>query len=103
MKRVTKRKLKKKTTEFTLSCPCGAKAPVFQLGEIRYMAHCPGCGALTFFNNPLLLERLRYGGELCPHRLEQKPCKGGFTTWCDKCRVRCFKKSQFEVATGKGR
>jgi hypothetical protein len=44
----------------------------------------------NFFDNPLLLERLRFGGRLCPHKLEKKPCRGGHTTWCPTCRVRSF-------------
>jgi len=74
-------KRKKKATEYTLKCVCGEKAAVFEL-EKGYMAHCPNCGGVTFFDNPLLLERLRFGGKLCPHQLEKKPCRGGHTTWC---------------------
>jgi len=86
---MAKKKRKKKLTEFSLDCACGVKAPVFEL-ERGYMVHCPGCGAITFFNNPQLLERLRFGGRLCHHHLEQKPCRGGHTTWCGVCRVRTF-------------
>ena len=80
----------KKATEFFLDCSCGARAQVFELGEKGYLAHCAGCGSLTFFHNPVLLERLRFGGQLCPHQPEQKPCAGGHTTWCPVCRVRSF-------------
>ena len=80
----------KQTTEFSITCRCGAKARVFAIGEKGYMAHCPGCGALTFFRNSDLLERLNYGGSLCTHKLELKPCTGGKTTWCLVCRVRTF-------------
>jgi len=80
---------KKKATEYTLSCQCGSKAAVFEL-EKGYMAHCPSCGAVTFFDNPILLQRLHFGGKLCPHELEKKPCRGGHTTWCPICRVRSF-------------
>lgn len=80
---------KRKPMELVRECRCGAKARIFQL-EKGYMAHCPGCGTLTFFHSPELLERVRFGGELCPHRLEQKPCPGGHTTWCPVCRVRTF-------------
>jgi len=73
-----------------MDCPCGAKAPVFQLKETSFMVHCPACGALTFFHNPQLLERLRYGGRLCHHPLVRKPCRGGSTTWCPICRLRTF-------------
>lgn len=85
-----KKAAKKKPTVFFIDCPCGAKARVFELGEKGYMAHCPGCGTLTFFHNPQLLERLRFGGHLCPHHPEGKPCPGGHTTWCPICRVRTF-------------
>jgi len=80
---------RKKLTEFRLQCRCGAAAPVFTVGE-RFMAHCPGCGALTFWGNPSLLERLRYGGQLCSHEVKPEPCKRGLTSWCQKCRVRAF-------------
>jgi len=80
---------KRKLIELALDCSCGAKARVFEL-EKGYMAHCPGCGTLTFFRSPELLERVRYGGELCPHRLERKPCPGGSTSWCPICRLRVF-------------
>jgi len=56
-RKATKRKL----MELVLDCRCGAKGRVFEL-EKGYMAHCPGCGSLTFFHNPQLLERLRFGG-----------------------------------------
>ncbi len=82
-------KRKKKPTEYTLDCPCGAKAAVFEI-EKGYMAHCPSCGAVTFFDNPILLQRLHFGGKLCPHDPEKKPCRGGHTTWCPICRVRSF-------------
>ena len=85
-----KRATKKRPTEFYLHCACGAKARVLELGEKGFMAHCPACGSLTFFHDPELLERLRFGIQLCPHHLEQKPCPGGHTTWCPICRVRTF-------------
>ncbi len=81
---------KKQLTEFTMHCQCGAAAPIFKLKNGRFMGHCPDCGALVFFSNPVLLERVRHGGKLCPHQLERAPCRGGSTTWCSKCRVRCF-------------
>jgi hypothetical protein len=84
-KKVTKRR----SMDLVLDCRCGAKACVFEL-EKGYMAHCPGCGSLTFFHNPQLLERLRFGGQLCPHQLGKNPCPGGTTTWCPICRVRTF-------------
>jgi hypothetical protein len=67
----------------------------FTADEIREAAktariYCPGCGAVTFFDNPLLLQRLRFGSKLCTHQLEAKPCRGGHTTWCPTCRVRHF-------------
>lgn len=87
---MTKKKQAKKTpTGVSVDCPCGEKAPVFEL-EHGYMAHCPGCGAITFFDNPQLLERVRLGGKLCHHELEKKPCRRGYTTWCPTCRVRTF-------------
>ena len=86
---VKKKMVKKKQTNFSTDCPCGAKVPIFELAR-GYMAHCLNCGAITFFDNPQLLERLRLGGSLCHHRLEQKPCRGGYTTWCGICRVRTF-------------
>lgn len=82
--------VKKKPTEFQLDCPCGSKAQVFQTGESRYMGHCACCGCLTFFDNAALLERLKVVGKICFHRPEKKPCRGGWTTWCKRCRVRVF-------------
>ena len=81
---------KKQLTEFTMHCRCGAAAPIFGLKNARFMAHCPDCGSRVFFSNPILLERLRLGGELCPHHSEQRPCQGEWTTWCPRCRVRAF-------------
>jgi hypothetical protein len=80
---------KKRTTEFSLECACGEKALVFET-EKGYMAHCLNCGAITFFDNPQLLERLRLGGKLCHHQVRPKPCRGGRTTWCPICRIRTF-------------
>jgi hypothetical protein len=85
----TKKKAKKNLTEFSVDCNCGEKAPVFEL-EKGYMVHCSGCGAVTFFANPALLKRLGFGGKLCHHKLEAKPCRGGHTTWCSLCRIRTF-------------
>lgn len=84
------KRVAKQPTPFSLTCNCGANAKVYSIGEKGYMAHCPACGALTFFRNADLLERLNYGGSLCPHKLEAKPCTGGKTTWCPVCRVRTF-------------
>jgi len=87
---MARKKAKKKIpTGFSIDCRCGEKAPVFEL-ERGYMGHCANCGAVTFFDNPALLERLRFGAQLCPHHLELKPCRGGHTTFCKVCRVRSF-------------
>ena len=88
-KKKTKKKAEKRLTEFSTGCDCGENAPVFEL-EKGYMVHCPNCGAVTFFHNPALLLRLRFGGKLCSHQLEAKPCRGGHTTWCSLCRIRTF-------------
>ncbi len=80
---------KKRATEFSLDCACGEKARVFELKK-GFMAHCLNCGAISFFDNPQLLERLRLGGRICHHHLESKPCRGGHTTWCPTCRIRTF-------------
>jgi hypothetical protein len=80
---------RRKPIGLVLECRCGAKARVFEL-EKGYMAHCAACGTLTFFQNEDLLERVRYGGALCPHNPERKPCPGGHTSWCLICRVRTF-------------
>ena len=85
-----KKGVKKTLTQFSLTCSCGAKVPVIELAGKGYMAHCAGCGTLTFFHNPSLLARLGFGGELCPHHPERKPCPGGLTSWCDICRIRVF-------------
>jgi hypothetical protein len=78
-------------TEYSLTCSCGAKVPVVELGSGKgYMGHCAACGSLTFFHNPSLLTRLSYGSQICSHRPEPKLCPGGSTTWCDICRVRVF-------------
>ncbi|MBI4282139.1 MAG: hypothetical protein HY672_01450 [Chloroflexi bacterium] len=83
-------KRQKKLTEHRVACECGAKAAVFQLAGGRFMAHCVACGSLCFFDNPILLERLSQGGDLCHHTVERRPCRGGWTTWCRRCRVRRF-------------
>jgi len=81
---------KKQLTDLRMRCRCGATASVFKLQNGRFMAHCPDCGSLTFFSNPVLLERLRNDLPLCPHDPEVKPCRGGTTAWCQRCRVRAF-------------
>ena len=80
--------LKRSKTELSIPCPCGGRAPIME-GR-SYYALCLACGRKTFFKSPILLERVRLGGPLCPHKPEPKPCKGGFTTWCPLCRVRTF-------------
>ncbi|MDP2858549.1 MAG: hypothetical protein Q8P50_11310, partial [Bacillota bacterium] len=80
----------KQLTKFQLRCRCGAAASVFMRKDARFMGHCPDWGGLTFFSNPVLLERLRHGLPLCPHEPEPKACRSGSTTWCLKCRVRTF-------------
>jgi hypothetical protein len=80
----------KQHTDLSMRCHCGAAAPIFRLKGGRFMGHCPDCGSLAFFSNPVLLERVRHGARLCPHDLERKPCRGGWTTWCPRCRVRTF-------------
>ncbi len=81
---------KRTRTELSLNCPCGAKSPVFQTGDARWYSHCVNCGRLTFWSNPMLTERLRYGGNLCPHNPELKECKNGNTSFCKLCRIRVF-------------
>ena len=84
-----RKRTNRKPMELFLDCRCGAKARIFE-SEKGYMAHCPGCGSISFFHNPELLERLRLGGKLCLHDCQSKPCPGGSTTWCPTCRVRIF-------------
>jgi len=86
---VKKKPTNRKPTGLGLECRCGAVASVVEL-ERGYMVHCVACGSLTFFHNPQLLERIRLGGQICPHQPEQKPCPGGYTTWCPACRIRTF-------------
>ena len=86
---MAKKKSKKKIMEISSDCGCGEKTQVYKL-ERGYMMRCPYCGAVTFFRDPILLTRLSFGGRLCPHQLEKKPCRGGHTTWCPICRVRSF-------------
>jgi hypothetical protein len=93
---MAKNKRKKKLTEFSLDCACGQKAAVFELAK-GYMGHCVDCGSVTFFENPALLQRLRFGGKLCPHQPETKPCRGGHTSWCPTCRVRSFRYESSET------
>ena len=85
-------KKKKTNTGIYLDCPCGAKAVVFESGECKWYAHCPGCGRLTFWSNPQLTERVKAGGKLCSHSPELKACKNStsMTSWCKTCRVRVF-------------
>jgi len=72
MNMARKKATKRKPTEFFLTCECGAKARVFELEGKGFMSHYPGCGALSFFHDPALLERLRFGGQLCPHHPQAK-------------------------------
>jgi hypothetical protein len=89
-KKTKTKRTSKQLTEFTLTCRCGAKARVFSIGEKGFTAHCPACGSVTFFRSTDLLERLKYGGTLCPHQIESKLCRGGKTSWCPVCRIRTF-------------
>lgn len=77
-------------TDLSLDCLCGAKSPVFVTGDSRWYSHCVNCGRLTFWSNPMLTERIRYGGKLCPHSTEMIECKGGTTSFCKTCRIRVF-------------
>jgi len=80
----------RKKTEFTLACDCGARARVFETSGDKFYARCPGCGKVTFGSNTDLLERLKYGDLLCPHKPPVVPCKRGYTSWCHLCRIRTF-------------
>lgn len=84
----------RKKTEFMLACDCGAKARVYETAGDKFYARCPGCGKVTFGSNTDLLERLKYGGSLCPHHPAVVPCKRGFTSWCPLCRIRTFSSEQ---------
>ena len=85
-------KKKKTNTGLYLDCPCGAKAAVFESGDFKWYAHCPGCGRLSFWANPQLTERVKAGGKLCIHQPALTMCKNGSseTSWCVSCRVRVF-------------
>ena len=78
-------------TELSLECLCGAGSPVFE-NKGKWNSHCIACGRVTFRSNPLLTERLKYGGQLCKHKPETKPCKNPkiLTSFCLICRVRVF-------------
>jgi len=81
---------KKTKTGLYIDCPCGARSPVFENKDSKWFSHCVNCGRLTFWSNPMLTERLRYGGKLCPHDPELKTCKNGKTSFCKLCRIRVF-------------
>jgi hypothetical protein len=81
---------KKTKTDLYLDCSCGARSPVFQNKDSRWHSHCVNCGRLTFWSNPMLTERLKYGGKLCLHNPEVKDCKNGKTSFCKLCRIRVF-------------
>jgi len=84
-----KKQVRNKTGLF-IACPCGSKAAITETGW-GYYGHCPNCGRLSFFRNPALLEKVRLGGKsLCPHQPKLIQCKGGWTCWCEKCRIRVF-------------
>lgn len=76
-------------TDLFVPCVCGSKARVTK-SKHGFYAHCLSCGKLFFWKNSSLTERISLGGQLCAHKLEAQPCKGGFTTWCPICRVRTF-------------
>ncbi|MBN1368084.1 MAG: hypothetical protein JW967_09175 [Dehalococcoidales bacterium] len=90
---------KKSKIDLNLNCSCGAKSPVIQTAESKWYSHCISCGRLTFWSNPMLTERLRYGGKLCPHNPESKDCKGGKTSFCPVCRIRVFLPGTTKVLT----
>jgi len=84
-----KKRVRTRTGLF-ISCLCGSKAAVVETGW-GYYAHCPHCGGLTFFRNPALLEKIKLGAKrVCDHQVNLVKCKGGMTSWCEKCRVRTF-------------
>jgi len=72
---------KKTKTDLYLDCPCGARSPVFQGKDSKWFSHCINCGRLTFWSNPMLTERLKYGGKLCPHNPEVRDCRNGKTSF----------------------
>jgi hypothetical protein len=89
---------KKTKTDYSMTCRCGAKMPIYKIKNEQFFARCFGCGQITF--GPfLLLERLRFTDNLCPHHPEPRLCKGGMTTWCPLCRIRCFIYKQKTRAT----
>jgi hypothetical protein len=71
---------KKTRTDLYLDCLCGARSPVFQGKDSKWVSHYINCGRLTFWSNPMLTERLKYGGRLCPHNPEVRDCKNGKTS-----------------------
>lgn len=80
----------RKKTGLFIYCPCGSKGAVVET-EWGYYCHCPHCGRLSFFRNEALLEKVRLGAKhICDHDIQLKPCKGGQTGWCPKCRLRVF-------------
>ncbi|MFC1924063.1 hypothetical protein ACFLXA_01680 [Chloroflexota bacterium] len=83
--------MKSKEKLGTFKCSCGSMAGLF-VGRKGYYSHCLHCGAMAFFNNETIVERIKAGATtLCGHKIELKDCKGGGKTgWCHKCRVRIF-------------
>jgi hypothetical protein len=80
---------KKTKTDYTMSCECGARLLIYKIKNEQFFARCFGCGQVTF--GPIsLLERLKFTDKICPHHPEKKHCKGGMTTWCPLCQIRCF-------------
>ncbi len=80
----------KSKTGLYLDCPCGAKSPVSEDKHSKWFSHCVNCGRLTFWSNPMLTEKLKYSGKLCPHGPKLNDCKGGKTSFCKLCRTRVF-------------
>lgn len=86
--------------DFTITCTeCNGSASVFEKGD-RFWTHCLTCGAMYFWKNPLITERISQGRPICLHGAPLTECKTGYTRNCRICRVRMFRPPLLEGAKG---
>ena len=68
---------------------CGRRAAAYGTRK-GYRVHCVSCGSVAFFSSPLILERIAVGDLPCPHDVEWRQARVGWTRWCPVCRMRSF-------------
>ena len=66
----------------------------------NFWSHCLSCGAIWFWKNPMITERVSHGRPVCIHNPPLREVRRGYMRSCSICLIRMFKPPLLEGVKG---